>query len=112
MHSQTKLTRCIFVWHNLQGYSSVFQFLIMDLNIGKDFSYLQSLGKIFKILAPEEVIFTVPYLTEVTLLLFRASKVRKLYVRFLNLKTSSTITGFKPFFFLKILVASICRLTI
>ena len=59
--------------------------------------YSQSLGKIFQILAPKEVIVSVPYLTELTLLLLKVSAFRKLYVKFLNLKTSSMITGFKSF---------------
>ena len=52
---------------------------------------------------------TVPYLTELPFLLLRVSALRKLYAKFLKLKTASMITGFKPFFVLKISVASICR---
>ena len=63
----------------------------------------------FKILALKEVIASVLYLTELTLLLLRVSAYQKLYAKFLKLKTSSMITGFKPIFVLKISVASICR---
>ena len=69
---------------------------------------LQSLGKIFQILAPKEEIVLVPCLTEFTLVLLRVSTFRKLYVTFSSLKTSSITTGFKIFFVLNILVASIC----
>ena len=69
---------------------------------------LQSLGKIFQILAPKEAILLVPCLTEFTLVLLRVSKFQKLYVTFLSLKTSSITAGFKFFFVLNILVASIC----
>ena len=40
MPSQTKPTRWVYVLHNLQGHSSVFQFLILDLNLDKDVSSL------------------------------------------------------------------------
>ena len=58
--------------------------------------YSQSLGKIFQILAPKEVIVSVPYLTELTLLLLKVSAFRKLYVKFLNLKTSEMGTECTP----------------
>ena len=109
MASKIKPTRWINVLHNLQGHLSVFQLLILDLNVDKDVSSLKSLGKIFQILSPKEVIVSVPYLTEFTLLLLRISAFQKLYVEYLNLKISSKITGFKSFFVLKILVGSICR---
>ena len=102
MPSQIKATRWIYVLYNLQGYSSVSQLLIFNLNVDKDISSLSLLGKIFQILAPKEVIVSVPYLTEFTLLLLRVSAFRKLYVKFLNLKTSYMITRFKPFFVVKI----------
>ena len=95
--------------HNLKQHSSVSQFLTLDLNADKDVSSFQLLGKTFQILLPKEVIVSVPYLTEFTLLLLRVSAFQKLYVKLLNLKTSSIITGFKPSFVLKISVASICR---
>ena len=98
----------MYVFHNLQRNSHASQFLILNLTFDKDVNSLQSLGKIFQILALEEVIVSVPYLTELTLLLLRVSTLRKLYLKFLNLKTSSMITGFKAFL-LKISVASICR---
>ena len=42
MANQIKPTRWMDVLHNLQGYSSVFQFLflILDLNVDKDVSSL------------------------------------------------------------------------
>ena len=92
--SQRKPIRWIYVLYNLQGYLSVPQYLILDLNIDKDLSSLQLLGKIFQILAPKKVIVSVPYVIEFTLLLLRVSAFQKLYVKFLNLKTSSMITGF------------------
>ena len=107
--NQIKPTRWIYVLHNLQGHLSVSQFLFLDLNVDKDVSCLQFLGKIFQILAPKKVIVSVPYLTELTLLLLKVSTFQKLYAKFLNLKTSSMITGFKLFFVLKISEASIFR---
>ena len=71
MPNQIKPTRWIYVLYNLQGLKSVSQFLILDLNVDKDVSSLYSLGNIFQILAPKEVIVSVPYLTEFTLLLLR-----------------------------------------
>ena len=109
MSSQIKLTRWVYVLHNLQENSPASQYLILNLNVDKDVTSLQSLGKFFQILPLEEAIVSVPYLTELTLLLLRVYTLRKLYVKFLNLKTSSMFTGFKPFLVLKILVASICR---
>ena len=109
MPSQIKATRWIYVLHNMQGYSSVSQLLIFNLNVDKDISSLSLLGKIFQILAPKEVIVSVPYLTEFTLLALRVFPFQKSFVEFLNLKTSYMITGFRPFYLLKILVASICR---
>ena len=78
MPSQIKLTRWIYVSHNLQGHSSISQFLLLDLNVDKDVSSLYSLAKIFKSLALKEVTDLVPYLTELTLLLLRVSAFRKL----------------------------------
>ena len=40
MSIQTKPTRWMYVLHNLQGHSSVSQFLILDLNVDKDVSSL------------------------------------------------------------------------
>ena len=71
MPNQIKPTRWIYVLYNLQGLKSVSQFLILDLNVDKDVSSLYSLGNIFQILAPKEVIVSVSYLTEFTLLLLR-----------------------------------------
>ena len=42
-----------------------------------------------------QVIVSVPYLAELTLLLLANLPFRKLYVKFLNLKIFSTITEFK-----------------
>ena len=63
MPNKIKPTRWIYVLHNLQGHSSVSQFLIFNLNVDKNVSSLQSLGKMFQIAAPKEVIVSVPYLT-------------------------------------------------
>ena len=38
--SQVKTTRWIYVLHNLQGHLSVFQFIILDLNVDKNVSSL------------------------------------------------------------------------
>ena len=95
-----ELLDCIAGLHYLQVHSSVSKFWILDLTADKD----------FRTLAHKEVTFSVPYLTEFTLLLLRVSTFRKLYVKILNLKTSSMITGFKPFFILKTSVARICWL--
>ena len=78
MSSQRKPIRWIYVLHNLQGHSSVSQFLILDINVDKDVSSLYSLGKIFQILALKEVIVSVPYLTKLTMLVLRVSALRKL----------------------------------
>ena len=86
MPSHIKLTRWMYVFHNLQRNSPASQFLILNLTVDKDVNSLQSLGKIFQILALEEVIVSVPYLTELTLLLLSVSAFRKLYAKFLNLK--------------------------
>ena len=107
--SQIKPTRQIYALYNLQEHSSVSQFLMLFLKVDKDVSSFQPLGKILEILALKEVIVSAPYLTEFTLLLLTYFALEKLHVRFLTLKTSSMITGFKTFFVLKILVASICR---
>ena len=72
MPSQIKPTCWTYVLHNLEGHLSVSQFLIPDLNVDKDVSSLWSLGKIFQILAPKEVIVLVPYLTEFTLILLNS----------------------------------------
>ena len=109
MPSHIKPTRWTYVLHNLQGQLSVSQFLILELNVDKDVGSLESLGKIFQILTPKEVIVSVPYLTEFTLLLLRVSAFRKFYAKFWNLKKSNMITGFKLFFVVKISEASICR---
>ena len=93
---------------NLQGHLSLSQFLILDLNFDKDVKLFAALGKIFQILALKEAIVLAQRLTEFTLVLLRVSTFRKLYVTFLSLKTSSITTGFKFFFVLNILVASIC----
>ena len=87
MSSQIKLTRWVYVLHNPQENSPASQFLILNLNVDKDVTSLQSLGKFFQILPLEEAIVSVPYLTELTLLLLRVYTLRKLYVKFLNLKT-------------------------
>ena len=84
MSSQLKSTRWIYVLNNLQGHSSVSQFLILDLNIYMDVSSLYSLGKFFQILATKKVIVSVLYLTEFSLLLLRVSTFQNLYVKFLN----------------------------
>ena len=94
MPGQIKPTRWTYVLHNLQGHSSVSQFLILDLNVYKIVSSLQSLGKIFQILALKEAIVLVPHLTELTLLLLRVFAFQKIWVKFLNLKTFSMITKF------------------
>ena len=73
MPSHIKLTRWIYVLHNLQRNSPASQFLILNLNVDKDVTSLQQLGKIFQILALEEIVVSVPYLTELTLLLLRVS---------------------------------------
>ena len=78
MPGHIKPTRWIYVLHNLEGHSSVSQFSILDLNIDENVSSLQPLGKIFQVLALKEVIVSVPYLTELTLLLLRVSAFRKL----------------------------------
>ena len=82
MPSHIKPTRWTYVLHNLQGQLSVSQFLILELNVDKDVGSLESLGKIFQILTPKEVIVSVPYLTEFTLFLLRVSAFRKFYAKF------------------------------
>ena len=64
--------------HNLQGHLSVFQFLILVLNVDKDVSSLKSLGKIFEILTPKEVIVSVPYLTELTFASVESFRISKI----------------------------------
>ena len=108
MPSKVRPTRWIFELHNLQEHLSGPQFLFLDLNINKCVTFLQSSHKIFQSLALKEAIVSLPYLAEFTLLLLRVFTFRKVYVKFLNLKISSVVTGFKPFFVLKILIASVC----
>ena len=45
MPSQIEPTRWIYVLHNLQRHLSVSQFLILDLNVGKDASSLKKKKK-------------------------------------------------------------------
>ena len=78
LSSQIKPIRCICILHNLQAHLSVSQFLILDLNVDKDVSSFYSLGKIFQILAPKEVIVSVPFIIEFILLLLRVSEFQKL----------------------------------
>ena len=98
MPSQIKPTCSIFILHNLQGHSSAY--LILDLNIDQGVTFLSSLGKIFQILAPKAVIVSVPYFKESTMLLLRLSAFQKCYIKYLSLKSSSMITEFKLFFVL------------
>ena len=63
MPIKIKPTRWIYVLHNLQGHSSVSQFLVFNLKVDKNVSSLQSLGKMFQIAARKEVIVSIPYLT-------------------------------------------------
>lgn len=102
MPSQIMPTRWIFELHNLQLHSSVSQSFNLDLNFDKYANSLQPSGKNFQRLVLKEVIVSVPNLADKFIL-------RILYVKFLNLKMFSMITGLKPLFILKTVVASICK---